>query len=217
MNLKIFYCDTNWHLGPKKNTLSYPPGPIFDIPVNPVPHYIATDCGDKVQDLETTEKTVQLLLRRKHLYLTKVKNIYKLKKIIFHTQIVRNWNIKNGYPENRNLGPRPMKYSTQNYPVPTSVAKAPQSETVIPPVVPPHTTIPKTWPRIFFTGVPRPIKYPPFHPEETDCSGEVPTPEYIITPFSVEVPPPEIAEDPETEFVQIDSPDLIKYSSFFDV
>src|SRR6476620_7620297 len=102
MTLKSAFSQQNWHLQPKITFQTPPPGPIFNFPVNPVPHYIASGSGDKVEALETTEKTVQLLLRKKHLYLTKVKSSYKLRKIIFHTQLVRDYNLKKGYPENRN-------------------------------------------------------------------------------------------------------------------
>ena len=214
MILKSPFSAQNWHLRPKNNLKTPPPGPIFDHPVNPVPHYIASASGDKVEALETTEKTVQLLLRKKHLYLTKVKSTYKLRKIIFHTQLVHDYNLKKGYPENRNLGTRPLKTSTI---LPGREAEAAE-DNYYPPVIKPHTTVPRTFPRNFFEGVPRPIKYPSFHPEETDCSGENPIPEYIIVPFpiTVDLGPVGEEQDQGTDFLQIDPEELIKYSSFFE-
>src|SRR4051812_27355301 len=112
MNYKTPISGLHWQLGPKKNNQTTPPAPFFDKLVSPASPEANLDRGSKVEALEVTVKPVQLLLRRKHLYLTKVKHTYKLKKIIFHTQLVRNWNRQRSYPENRNLGPKPIKYST---------------------------------------------------------------------------------------------------------
>lgn len=106
MSYKDSLINNNWHFGPKLNHQTKPPTPIFNILVSPVSPQATIDCGAKVEELETTEKTVRLLLRRKHIYLIRVKHTYKLKEIIFHNQIQRNWNRRKGYPENRNLRPR---------------------------------------------------------------------------------------------------------------
>ena len=214
---KVLFSDQDWTLPPRKVDLPTKLVPSFDLPHNPVPYYVSSLSGDKVQSLETTEKSVQLLLRKKHLYLTRVKHTYKLRKLIFHTQVYCNWNVSKGYPENRSLRNNPpVKTSTI---LPGREAVVPNPEPVLPSVVLPHSTIPKTWPRNFFRGVPRPIRYPAFHPEETDCSGEIPIPEYIIVPFPLAASPqPEATRetDPGTEFYQVSPPTLIRYSSYFD-
>src|SRR4051812_15487476 len=101
-----------WDLKAKKeNKITYP-DTIYDIPNNSAPASVKEGSGDKVEALEALEALVQVELRKKHLYLTRVKSTYKLKKIIFHTQIQRNRNRKKGYPENHNLGLRSIKKST---------------------------------------------------------------------------------------------------------
>jgi hypothetical protein len=211
MNYKTPNSGLHWQLGPKKNPQPTPPTPIFDKLVSPASPEANLDRGDKVEALEVTEKPVQLLLRRKHLYLTKVKHTYKLKKIIFHTQLVRNWNRQRGYPENRNLGPRPIKYSAN---LPDSVAKAEQ-----PSKLPPVVKAPRNFPWNFHRAFPRPIRFPTNYQEPEYIFHPVPEPDPVPVEF-VEVPvavKTEEAEEVPTEFEEITPDYLVSFSGYFDV
>jgi hypothetical protein len=215
-----------WENNIKRDIPLIPPGPIFDKPVNPVPKHVSATAGDKVEHLETLEKEVQLKLRKKHLYLTRTKGTYKLKKIIFTTQIQRNWNVARGYPENLRLPDnRPPKYSA----VPDFVELPAPIATL--PVVPNHTATPRSFPRNFFRGVPRPIKYSAFPVQsdseesssdssaETQYSSDKVIPEYNVVPFRVylseHITEEELADN-STEFVEIQPEKLQNYSSYFD-
>ena len=122
MIIKPDFSASDWSLSTEQENRSPRIGTIFDHAVNPVPDYIDWDSGDKVQDLETIEKAVQLHLRTKHLYLYRVDNKYKLKKVIYPRQLVRNSNHSRGLPED--FGYHPVtKTSTIKYPPPTRASK----------------------------------------------------------------------------------------------
>ena len=139
-----------WDFPLKKNNSTKPPCPIYDIPSSPVPACVDWDSGEKVEALETIEVAVQKQLRKKHTYLQRVQGNYRLRKIIFHTQVIRNWNVKKGYPEDRDLAPRLTRSSKFRYPPPSRaqplVLPAPVPVAVDPPVVPPCYSSPQKLP-----------------------------------------------------------------------
>src|SRR5688500_15559058 len=147
---KVDFEDNTWHSTPKKNN---PTVSNWNIPSNPVPWCVYWGSGDKVEHIESLEFAIQQRLRKKHLYLTRNKHSYKLKKIIFHTQIVRTWNAENGYPTHRNapnLNP-PKTSTTLAQPLGPVVPFVPEVPAPIAalPVVPPFAAVPRSFPRNF--------------------------------------------------------------------
>ena len=150
--------EESWYFGPKKKPQNKPPGPIFDLPESPVHSNIKADSGDKVEALETTEKAILLLLKRSHIHLVQVRHTYKLKKIIFHTQLFKNHNCRKGYPENRGLVFRPIKYSTYLPGRAVELVYPPEIEPVYPPeIFSPVVAAPKKLPWNFHRAKPRSI------------------------------------------------------------
>src|SRR5687767_7521943 len=103
MSSKVDFEDHTWHFITKKNNTTVS---NWNIPSNPVPWSVYWGSGDKVEHIESLEFAIQQRLRKKHLYLTRSKSTYKLKKLIFHTQIVRTWNVENGYHTPSNNPPK---------------------------------------------------------------------------------------------------------------
>ena len=68
----------HWQFPSKKNNHTNFPGPIYNIPENPVPEHIAELSGTKVEALETLETSVQVELNKRHIYLTQVGGNYSL-------------------------------------------------------------------------------------------------------------------------------------------
>ena len=207
-----------WDLPAKLNNSTDLPGPIFNKPENPVPEIIAWSSGEKVEHLEALEVAVQIELRKKHTYLTKVRGNYKLKKIIFHTQLIRNSNVRRGYPENRGLPDRPLRRS-KRFPPPSKaqslVLPDPEPEAILPPGVPLVVSAPRNFPWNFHWGVPRPIRYPANYIDSEE--EEKPHPEYIYIPEPVSVSQPAVLEEENpTDFVEIGPLQLQQYSSYFD-
>ena len=99
---------SHWQLPNKRNNHTNFPGPIYNIPENPVPESIAEKSGDKVEALETLETTVQVELNKRNIYLTQVSGNYNLEynphfvpyfaPLVALVPRVYPWNFRQGVP-----------------------------------------------------------------------------------------------------------------------
>ena len=172
---KVILTQENWYLGPKINPQNKSIGPIFDLPVSPAHSHAKVHCGSKVEDLETLEKPIRTLLKKSHIHLIKVRHTYKLKKIIFPTQVFKNYNRRKGYPEIRGLNCPTIKYSPES-----STDSSDSEEESAPEIFSPVVAAPKKFPWNFHRAQPRPFKEPRI-PEYIS----IPVKKSVIHPFYV--------------------------------